>query len=180
MLEIVTSIFGFRRLVPTYGIRIADERIREVKHATGACLFIRTEALKAVGLLDERLYFSMEDADICMRVRLAGWNVHYVPAVRVVHFGGGSRGKMSDNGMGAMLLSSFRFYRKYHGLTYATVVHSVMAVGALLQILAAGALCTFGVRGEPRWRRHVSQGLQVLRCIWRPAIAGKGSALCGA
>ena len=47
--------------------------------ATGACAFLNAKAIKDIGLLDERYYLYLEDADISQRMMKAGWKVLYSP-----------------------------------------------------------------------------------------------------
>jgi GT2 family glycosyltransferase len=173
--ELVHGVIGIRHLMPRYGIRPADNRIREVNHATGACLFLRGEALVKTGFLDKRLYFSLEDADICLRIRKNGWHIVYVPECEVVHYGGGSRRNMSDNGIHAMLQSRYRFYKKHHGLIYATCVLAILAAGAVLRILVGGFLLPAGAPGYEKGHGQIVQGLQMLRGICRAGLHGKFS-----
>ena len=46
----------------------------------GGTMLIRAEALRAAGEFDERLWSYCEDADLCLRVRRAGFGVGVVPA----------------------------------------------------------------------------------------------------
>jgi GT2 family glycosyltransferase len=55
----------------------------------GAALY-RREALEAVGGFDERLFSYLEDVDLGLRLRLAGWRCAYEPSARALHAGGGS------------------------------------------------------------------------------------------
>lgn len=57
----------------------------ESDYASGAAMFIRTEAIRAVGYLDERYYLVWEEADWCFRARRAGWKCLIVPTARVWH-----------------------------------------------------------------------------------------------
>lgn len=62
------------------------DQARQVEYTTGAALAFRGDLLGATGLLDERFwpgYF--EDADLCFRVREAGYEVWYVPQAVVRH-----------------------------------------------------------------------------------------------
>jgi GT2 family glycosyltransferase len=50
---------------------------REVDWLLGACLFIRTEALDEIGLMDERLFLYFGDYEWCDRAKRKGWKVIY-------------------------------------------------------------------------------------------------------
>ncbi len=54
----------------------------------GAALY-RRDALLAVGEFDARLFAYLEDVDLAVRLRLAGWRCRYEPVV-ALHAGGGS------------------------------------------------------------------------------------------
>jgi hypothetical protein len=83
-----------RRLVLGVGRRdpraLAEaEAVHAVEHqpdwVSGACLLARREALLAVSGFDEGFFLYEEDADLCRRVRAAGWQVLFTPAAEVRH-----------------------------------------------------------------------------------------------
>lgn len=51
----------------------------------GACQLIRREVIEKIGLLDERIFYGPEDADYCLRIGQAGWNIVYLPQYRMIH-----------------------------------------------------------------------------------------------
>jgi len=51
----------------------------------GMFMLARTEALRQVGGFDERFFMYGEDADLCARLMLAGWQVRHAPQVPVTH-----------------------------------------------------------------------------------------------
>jgi GT2 family glycosyltransferase len=59
---------------------------------TGACLLLRTAALREVGLFDERFFLYWEDTDLCFRLREAGWLLT-VAETRIHHTGSASTGR---------------------------------------------------------------------------------------
>lgn len=56
-----------------------------VDYAISACWLLSKNAIEATGLLDERIFYSPEDVDYCIRIWKAGYQVHYFPEVSVVH-----------------------------------------------------------------------------------------------
>jgi N-acetylglucosaminyl-diphospho-decaprenol L-rhamnosyltransferase len=86
------------RFFPTFG-RLVRKAIRgrreadytwndqplEVDWAAGMFMLFRHESFAAVNGFDERYFMYYEDADICGRLRLAGWSVWLDPGVAVVH-----------------------------------------------------------------------------------------------
>lgn len=58
---------------------------REPSSLSGAALMVRTEAWNEVGGLDPAYFLYHDDVDLCLRLRLAGWDLAYQPKARVVH-----------------------------------------------------------------------------------------------
>ena len=58
-------------------------------------LFLRTKALKEVGLFDETFGTCWEDYDLCLRFRDAGWKYIAVGAATVTHLGSYTTGRVS-------------------------------------------------------------------------------------
>ncbi len=67
-----------------------DARPVEVAWASGAALLVRTRLYEQAGGLDERFFAHMEEIDLCLRVRRAGYKVMCVPSSVVYHVGGAS------------------------------------------------------------------------------------------
>lgn len=57
----------------------------EVDWLLGSCLCIRNQALKKVGLFDERFFLYFEDTDLCRRFWEKNWKVVYYPEARIIH-----------------------------------------------------------------------------------------------
>jgi GT2 family glycosyltransferase len=55
---------------------------------SGSFLLVRREALRAVGLLDERFFFYSEEIDLCLRIKQSGWRIRHLPRFTIVHHGG--------------------------------------------------------------------------------------------
>jgi GT2 family glycosyltransferase len=71
-----------------------DGRFDEPGEVFGACAgaaLYRREAVLDVGGFEERFFLYLEDADLALRLRLAGWTCVYEPAV-ALHAGEGSGG----------------------------------------------------------------------------------------
>jgi GT2 family glycosyltransferase len=64
---------------------------RKVEYVTGAAMAIKREVLETVGFLDEEFWPAyFEDADFCVRVREAGYEVWYIPSATLTHVETGS------------------------------------------------------------------------------------------
>lgn len=63
---------------------------RDVAWASGAALMVRTDLYLRLGGLDEAFFAHMEEIDLCLRIRRAGFRVTALPAAMVYHVGGAS------------------------------------------------------------------------------------------
>jgi GT2 family glycosyltransferase len=66
---------------------------------SGAFMFLRLAAIRALGGFDERFFLYFEDADLCLRARAAGWTVGTAPGAGVLHEGGASTAPAADNAL---------------------------------------------------------------------------------
>jgi len=140
----INMVFGRRsfltRLLPNnrFSKRYMTSRERtgnepfEVDWVSGACLMVRREVLQSVGLLDDKFFIYWEDADLCYRIKGAGWRVFCVPDTKVIHH----EGKCSEGVKSAWLIwqfnkSAYRYYRKHHIRTRFGLLN-VLAFTAIL------------------------------------------------
>lgn len=106
----------------------------EVDWVLGACLMIRNDALRAVGLLDSDLspVANNEEVDWCRRAWKAGWKVAFCPAARVMHYGGqtlwpaGRRG--IDRTRVEMMRTRLAYFAKHDGRWVASAAASAYAL----------------------------------------------------
>ncbi|HEY7892710.1 MAG TPA: glycosyltransferase [Solirubrobacteraceae bacterium] len=59
---------------------------------TGACMYVRREAIERIGLMDERYPMAYEDVDWCLRAWQAGMRVIYFPGASLYHYESVTRG----------------------------------------------------------------------------------------
>jgi GT2 family glycosyltransferase len=109
----------FRATLERYEMRdLIGKRdvVPDVPIASGAFMFCRADALRAVGGFDPRFFLYFEDFDLSLRLARAG-RLSYVPAVRIVHYGGHTARKGLAH-IRMFASSALRFFRK-HGLRAA-------------------------------------------------------------
>lgn len=61
------------------------DRQRRVEYVLGACQVFRAEAQQAAGEFDPAIWFGHDDAHWCFSVRMAGFDIVYVPEAVVIH-----------------------------------------------------------------------------------------------
>ncbi len=62
--------------------------VRDIFWTSGAAMFLRKDALRHSGVLDETIVHHMDEIDLCWRLRLAGYNLKVQPASVIRHIGG--------------------------------------------------------------------------------------------
>jgi len=67
-------------------------KIHKIPAVVGAFLFVRREAGEKIGWWDEDYFFYGEDLQFCYDLYQAGYNIYYLPDVKILHFGGVSSG----------------------------------------------------------------------------------------
>jgi hypothetical protein len=93
---------------------LSNNSPQEVDAVVGAAFLITRQAIKKVGLLDERYFMYFEDLDYCRKVQEAGLKVYYLPNSTIIHLHGKSGGKME------YLVNSSKIYHgslKYYLIT---------------------------------------------------------------
>jgi N-acetylglucosaminyl-diphospho-decaprenol L-rhamnosyltransferase len=139
---------GVRRRDPA-ALRLADtaaSREREPDWVSGACLLARRSALEAVNGFDEGYFLYEEDADLCLRLRRAGWGVLFTPAAEVVHHLGRSVKSAPERSRLEYHRSHLRYYRKHNGLLATAALRALIGVDAVLGWLAAAVRGSSGKR----------------------------------
>jgi GT2 family glycosyltransferase len=91
----------------------AHDRARQAPWVLGAALAVRRAAFAQVGGFDESYFMYSEEVDLCRRLRLAGWEVHFTPATEVTHVGGASTGRVRLEMTRQLFRSRAAFYRRH-------------------------------------------------------------------
>lgn len=97
LVAIANRTLGLSRIAPARlgGVRLLDwphDVSRDVDFACGAALLVRRRVFEALGGFDERLFLYLEDADLSLRARAAGWRTHFCADAVVEHGCGWSTG----------------------------------------------------------------------------------------
>jgi GT2 family glycosyltransferase len=82
-------------------------------------VLLRRSAFEQVGGFDESFFMYGEDADLCARLRDAGWTVELCPGATFVHVGGGSSRGEGTRLRVELLRSWLRLIAKRDGIARA-------------------------------------------------------------
>lgn len=124
------------------------DRPTAVDWVSGACMVARREVLTKLGGFDERFFMYFEDADLCRRVRAAGWFVYYLPGVEVVHQTGGSS-RSKPRAIWLLHKSAFLYHRKHGAHGPANLFSALVLLGLAARALAKLAVSSLrGLSGR--------------------------------
>jgi GT2 family glycosyltransferase len=101
-------------------------------------LMVRAEVIGQVGVLDEDFYTFQCEADWCLRIRLAGWLVAYVPEFEVMHIGGAHSVATNVKSYKNLLrshINRYQFIRKHSRNLAVHAFRPIMTAGALLRLI---------------------------------------------
>lgn len=131
-----------RRFSGYYREPDGTQNAQEVPACGGACLMVRRSVVEKIGKWDEGFFLYGEDLDYCFRIHEAGWGVHYLPWLQLIHYGGVSTGiKKSGSGHSrasvatriAMATYSVeamqRFYSKHEAQHHTAAVNGLVLLG---------------------------------------------------
>ena len=112
-------------------------------------MLVRRSAHDQVGLLDASYFMYSEEVDWCTRIKRAGWEIYWVPASQIVHYGGQSSQQVAD----AMFLQLYRgkiqYFHKHWGRFDTWAYKLVLGLATLARL----SFTPF-VWLEPHARRH--------------------------
>jgi GT2 family glycosyltransferase len=93
-----------------------------------------------------------EEVDWCTRIKRGGWEIYWVPASQIVHYGGQSSKQVAD----AMFLQLYRgkiqYFHKHWG-RFATLAYKLVLALATLARLVLSPLALF--EPDPRRAQHL-------------------------
>ena len=108
---------------------LPDGEIYEIDCLTGAFMFIRADALKQIGFLDETFFMYGEDIDLCYRIKQAGWKIIYYGKSKITHFKGASSKKQKSKLIYEFYRAMYIYYKKHHANENSFIVNIVVYFG---------------------------------------------------
>ena len=112
-----------------------------------ACVLIKDDVFRQVGLLDEGYFMYYEDIEFCHRARQAGWTIVHNPAAHVVHLRGGSSSVKEQTRKKKLVPKYFyesrtRYYYQTYGWLGLTAANLLWWLGRIVS-------CTRQLLGRP-------------------------------
>ncbi|HEY8284616.1 MAG TPA: glycosyltransferase family 2 protein [Chloroflexota bacterium] len=134
-------------------------RAHAVPWIKGAALALRRTAFDAVGGFDESFFMYSEEIDLCYRLRLHGWQTHFVPDARIVHAGAASTLQCRVPMAVRALTSTIDFYGRHYSHRQLVELKLILATTMIAKILRDGL--RFGGTRDQAKRRRLAEDLRI-------------------
>jgi GT2 family glycosyltransferase len=116
---------------------IVGTNIPTLDFISGACLLVRTDVLRSVGLIDESFFIYCEDVDLSVRIRERGFQLAHAGQARIWHKGGSAMGHRSPRHDYYTVRNTLALVRKHHPVMLP-VIASYLVYRAILPKLVRG------------------------------------------
>ena len=147
----------------------------EVDSVIGACMMVRGDALRQVGLLDESYFLFLEETDWCYRSKKAGWKIYHVPQAEIVHFQGKSAGAEKAKARVEYYRSRYTFFKKHRGPLQWVILLLGGWIRLSVELLGMAIICVATLFTIKKWRRRLSIYAYLL--WWHLRLCPKGMGL---
>ncbi len=129
----------------------------EVDSLIGACIVVRSEAIKDVGLFDEDYFFFLEETDWCLRMRKAGWKIFHHPVAELVHLQGQSKKLRPSLAWIEYYRSLYLFFKKNRSAASYVTLRLFRFIKLIINLLLtiAGLCLTLGTKKRYREKTFV-------------------------
>jgi N-acetylglucosaminyl-diphospho-decaprenol L-rhamnosyltransferase len=139
-----------------------NDGIYEVDWVQGSALMARREIFEQIGGLDTGFVMYSEELDWCKRAKDAGWKIIYMGTVYIKHHLGQSSEQVGAHKHIWFQQSKIRYFRKHHGVLFATFLRLFLMLNYTIQLVLEGAKGLIGHKRAMR-RERVRAYWQVLR-----------------
>lgn len=132
---------------------------RMVDQVIGAFFLMRHSLFDTLGGFDERFFVYLEEVDLSLRARQAGWASLHVAEARAYHKGGGTSQAVRARRLFYSLRSRLKYATKHYGTAERAL--AIATVWALEPLSRAAFLALRGARKE------LAELMQAYRWLWR-------------
>jgi len=163
--------FAPRRLLDHYyAADIANDATAEVDWVQGSALMVRREVYEQIGGLDEAFIMFSEEMDWCKRIKASGWDIVYLGAAHIIHYGGQSTEQVTTRKHILFQQSKLRYFRKHHGWLIAEFLRIFLLLSYAQQWIIESVKATIGYKRAMYTERR--NRLQTYRQVIK-ALAGR-------
>lgn len=132
------------RVMPLFYYRGTPDPVEVI---SGACLMVKSEVFRAVGMFSPEYFMYGEDLDLCYRIARAGFRAYYVGEATIIHHGGAStkRSRVNHFSTVAKRESIALFFRKHGGKWKAFSYRYSMLGVSILRLFILATLFPAGI-----------------------------------
>jgi len=150
---------------------------KEVEAISGACVMLKRSVFERVGLFSEDYFMYTEDIDLSHKVHQQGYLNYYVSDAMIIHYGGGSSGKVVSKFSVIMTRESTdHFIRKTRGNLYGFCCRAAILISALsrMAVLMIIFPVAYALRRSSTWSNSLQKwGAVAIWCLNREAWFNK-------
>ncbi|MCR4315008.1 MAG: glycosyltransferase family 2 protein [Planctomycetes bacterium] len=146
----------------------------EVESLIGAAVLVPRKVIDAVGGLDERYFFFLEETDWCLRIRSAGYKIVHHPGALITHFQGQSKKKAPELAWVEYYRSLYKYFRKNDPRHYEAL-RVLSAIKLFVNFIGAGSAMILGGIFMEKLRTRFSNYFTLL--LWHAAGCPKSVGL---
>jgi GT2 family glycosyltransferase len=107
----------------------------QVPSVIGAFMMIRKALVDAIGLLDERFFFYLEETDFCKRAADHGFEVWHLPELALTHYQGVTARKFDIRRKIEFQRSLYKFFFKHKGATQTALLFAGTIIKLAVEIV---------------------------------------------
>ena len=141
-----------------------------VESVVGAFMLIRRETWDAIGGLDERYFFFLEETDFCLQARRRGWKIMHLPQVHVWHGQGQTAKRVPVSVRIEYWRSRYRYFAKNNGSLTYVVLTAGLCVRLIVNWVVSGLL--YGKNQYWRNKWQINHALVQWHLRGRPDYVG--------
>jgi GT2 family glycosyltransferase len=147
----------------------------DVHSVIGACMIIRSQSIKEVGLLDEDYFFFLEETDWCYRMRRRRWRVCHMPQAKIVHLQGKTANLVKDRAKIEYYRSLYLFFKKHRGIVESALLRGCLFSRFCIDFLLTFLVCLFTAFRRKRLREKL--GIYSKLIYWHLRLCPEGMGL---
>ncbi|MDZ7860518.1 MAG: glycosyltransferase family 2 protein [Candidatus Krumholzibacteriota bacterium] len=117
--------------------KISGNLIFNNYYISGAAMLIKKGVIRKLGVFDERFFFYSEDMDFSYRAVKSGFNLAYIPDLKIIHKHGQSSTR--EKALVQLYRANFQFLYKYWNSVLINSIKPAVSVTVFIRFLKNGA-----------------------------------------
>lgn len=130
---------------------LASQAPQQVEVLNGACLLLRADVVRPMGLFDEEYFVYSEEIDLCDRLGQAGRELHWLPEAVVTHAMGRSTSQVADTMFLELYRNKIKFFRKRRSALAGTLYKFILLQASLARFALGQATRALPFSNRRAW-----------------------------